>query len=44
MRIRYNNEHHQLFGELVIMREIKARIEKWMGHLFRTNEYHPVEW
>jgi hypothetical protein len=43
-RIRYNNELYQLFGELVIMREIKARIVKWMEHLFRTNEYHSVEW
>jgi hypothetical protein len=40
MRIRYNNELYQLFGEPDIFREIKARIVKWLGHLFRTNEYH----
>jgi hypothetical protein len=47
-RIRYNNElyqlfgeNQQLFGEPVIIREIKARKVKWLGQLFRANEYHP---
>jgi hypothetical protein len=40
-RIRYNNELYQLFGEPDIIRGIKARRVKWLGHLFRTNEYHP---
>jgi hypothetical protein len=42
-RIRYNNERYQLFGEPDIIREIKARRLKWLGHLFITNEYHPAE-
>jgi hypothetical protein len=42
-RISYNNELHQFFGEPVIIREIKTRRVKWLGHHFRTNEYHPVE-
>jgi hypothetical protein len=33
-RIRYNNELYQLFGEPDIIREIKARRVKWLGHLF----------
>jgi hypothetical protein len=40
-RIRYNNELYQLFGEPDIIREIKARRVKFLGHLSRTNEYHP---
>jgi hypothetical protein len=40
-RIRYNNELYKLFGEPDIIRDIKARRVKWLGHLFRTNEYHP---
>jgi hypothetical protein len=31
-RIRYNNERYQLFGEPDIIREIKARRLKWLGH------------
>jgi hypothetical protein len=34
------NELYQHFGEPDI-REIKARRVKWLGHLFRINEYHP---
>jgi hypothetical protein len=40
-RIRYNNELYQLFGEPDIIKEIKARRVRWLGHLFRTNENHP---
>jgi hypothetical protein len=39
-RIRYN-ELYQLYGKPYIIREIKARGVKWLGHLFRANEYHP---
>jgi hypothetical protein len=42
-RIRYKNELYQLFGEPAIIGEIKARRLKWLEHLFRTNEHHPVE-
>jgi hypothetical protein len=40
-RIRYNDELYQPFAEPDIIREIKARRVKWMGHLFRANELHP---
>jgi hypothetical protein len=36
-RIRYNNELYQHFGEPDIIREIKARRVKLLGHLSRTN-------
>jgi hypothetical protein len=29
------------FGQHDIIREIKARRVKWLGHLLRSNEYHP---
>jgi hypothetical protein len=36
-RIRYNNELYQLFGEPAIIKEIKARKVRCLGHLFITN-------
>jgi hypothetical protein len=39
-RIRYKNELYQLFGEPDTIKVIKARRVKWLGRLFRTNEYH----
>jgi hypothetical protein len=33
-RIRYNNELYQLFDEPDIIKEIKARRVRWLGHLF----------
>jgi hypothetical protein len=39
-RIRYNNELYQLFAEPDIIRQIKSKRVKWLGHLFIANEYH----
>jgi hypothetical protein len=40
-RIRYNTKLYQLFGEPDIIKEIKSRRVRWLGHLFRTNENNP---
>jgi hypothetical protein len=41
--IKEDGELDTRFGEPAIIREIKARKVKWMGHLIRSNEHHPVE-
>jgi hypothetical protein len=40
-RIRHNSELCQVFGEPDIVKEIKARRVRWLGHHFRTSEHHP---
>jgi hypothetical protein len=40
-RIRYNNELYQLLGEPDIIKEVKVRRVRWLGHLFRGNESNP---
>ena len=40
-RIRYNDELYQLFNEPEIVKEVKSRRVRWLGHLFRTEEQYP---
>jgi hypothetical protein len=40
-RIRYNDELYQLFNEPEIVKEVKSRRVRWLGHLFRTEEQFP---
>jgi hypothetical protein len=40
-QIRYNNELCQLLGEPDIIKEVKARRVRWLGHLFGGNKSNP---
>ncbi|PSN42802.1 hypothetical protein C0J52_20540 [Blattella germanica] len=41
-RIRYNSELYKIFNEPDIVKEIKARRIRWLGHLYRTEDQHPT--
>jgi hypothetical protein len=40
-RIRYYNKFYELVGEPDMIKEIKSKRVRWLGHLFRANEHHP---
>ena len=41
-RIRYNAELYKKFRDPDIVREVKARRVRWLGHLYRTEEQYPA--
>ena len=42
-RVRYNNELYQLFKEPDVVKEVKSRRLRWLGHLFRVGVQYPYK-